>query len=85
MSNAETTHEQNVLRVTRFMGTLFAISDILIVSLLGHGYVLPFLLDLPDVSLLRVASTVAILLLVGFVQVLLLPVIAVLFGYQSIE
>ena len=85
MNNRDATHEQNVRRISRLAGTLFAISDVLLVSLLGFGYVLPFLLDLPDVSLLRAASAVTLVLVVGFAQVLLLPVIAVLFGYETLE
>lgn len=85
MSNVETTHEQNVRRISRLSGVLFAISDVLLVSLLSFGYVLPFLLDLPDVSLVRAVSAVTLVLLVGFAQVLLLPVIAILFGYETLE
>lgn len=85
MSNVETAHEQNVRRISRLAGALFAISDVLLVSLLGFGYVLPFLLELPDVSLLRAASAVTLVFLVGLAQVLLLPVIAVLFGYETLE
>lgn len=85
MSNEETTHEQNVLRITRLSGTLFALMDVLIVTSLGFGYVGPFLLDVPDVSLLRVASTVAVVLLIGLLQVFLLPVIMTQFGFKSVE
>lgn len=83
MTSSEQTHRRNVLRITRVMGSVFALADVLLLGALGFGYVLPRLLAFSELSALQFASAVAILLLLGLVQVLLLPIIAVLFGVVS--
>ncbi|WP_115862813.1 hypothetical protein [Halorussus litoreus] len=82
MSNVEASQEAGARHVARLMGSTFVLADLMLLGGLGFGYVLPRLLAFPDLSLVELGSAAIIVVLLGVVQVFLLPIIAILFGFR---
>lgn len=82
MSNVEASQEAGARHVARLMGSTFVLADLMLLGGLGFGYVLPRLLAFPNLSFVEIGSAVVIAVLLGVVQVFLLPIIAILFGFR---